>query len=304
MSDENRIISRIWASQICCRIHYSSPAAHERSVLYILVHRNSYLYLLLPEIFDYFGLPFSRIPQTSFEDARTGQLLHWNLPIDVSYELYTDRGNTNDGYFDINLKLKFLSSSQSSQSIKAFQQQLASYITPPPVPAAASVSSSTPSFHAVVKLLEKHWRNIIKESCYILNGSSNIVMSMSLENSREFWNAALHHNSKAYEKHFRKLVPSSPANVPIKLYIVENNILQFVHQPNINRIFPKTPLRTISLQSLVDHVLSLGLARSGTKQQTLQLMAHGVQLPADSPLDELYSLAKYFDSFLHIVIKL
>lgn len=292
MPGENSILSRIWSSQVCCKVNYSTNTTNSRQAFYILVHRNSYLYRLVAEIFDFFNLPYSKISQAWFEDARTGQIVDWNLPLDVSYELYTDTPDQY-GYFDIDLKLKFISSSQSSQSIKAFQQQLASTAATAPQPESG-----------VVKLLEKHWRNIIKESCYILNGSSNIIMSMSLENSKEFWNAVLLHDYKSYEKHFRKLFPSSPRNMPLKLYIVENKLLQFVNQPNINRMFPNIPLHDILLQNLVDRVLTLKTHRDHPNRKTMQLIAHGVQLPPESPLDELYTAAKYFDSFLHIVIKL
>ncbi|ODQ48046.1 hypothetical protein PICMEDRAFT_15888 [Pichia membranifaciens NRRL Y-2026] len=290
MPGENSILSKIWSSQICCKVNYKTNTTNSRQTFYLLVHRNSYLYRLLAEIFDFFNIPHSKISQAWFEDARTGQIVDWNLPLDVSYELYTDMPDRH-GYFDIDLRLKFISSSQSSQSIKAFQQQLAS-------------TASTSPASGVVKLLEKHWRNIIKESCYILNGSSNIIMSMSLENSKEFWNAVLLHDYKSYEKHFRKLLPSSPMNVPLKLYIVENKLLKFVNQPNLNRMFPRTPLHEISLQNLVDSVLTLKSHREHPNRKPLQFIAHGVQLPPESPLNELYTAAKYFDSFLHIVIKL
>lgn len=302
MSNEE-IISKIWSSQLCCKIYYEYPKNNNNltKCYYLLICRNSYLYLNIKEISQFFSIPNSQLPYIWFEDRKSNRILDWNLPIDVSYGLFNDPQI--DQYFEINLKISMLSLSSSSLSITksvysiiALQHQLITNDKN------NNTDNADQFYQTLHKILEKYWRNLIKESCYILNNSSNIIMSMSLENSNEFWNSTIKFNFKSYEKYFRKFFPRNPSNLPIKLYFVKENLIQFTYQPNIHRIFTTLETHDITLKHLIDEVLTLKSHDSITPDN-YQCIAHGIILPLDSPIDELYSLTKYFDSFLHIVIK-
>lgn len=291
-----KIIQKLWQSQICCKIIYPNSNNH-RKCLYLLINRNSYLYFKIEEIFEFFNIPITQIPYIWFEDSKSKRILDWNLPIDLLFNLF----QSDNDFFEIILNFSILSqsslsTSSSSQSILSYQHYFQSINS-------IYDKQHLLSFDDISKFLEKNWRNLIKESCYILNNSSNLIMSMSLDNSIDFWNSVNSINFIKFEKYFNKFLPINPKNLPIKLYFVDkvNNLLLFIYQPNLHKLFPHLSLNQITLKNLIDKILSL---KSNIHKTNIEYISHGINLPENSPIDELYSTVKYFDTFLYIIIKI
>lgn len=291
------IVQKLWISQICCKIIYPN-SLNGKKCLYLLINRNSYLYFKIDEIFDFFNISTNQIPYIWFEDLKSKRILDWNLPIDLLFNLF----QSNNEFFEIILNFSILSqslilNSLSSQSILLYQHYFQS------INRIDDSKQNLLSFEDIFKLLEKNWRNLIKESCYILNNSSNLIMSMSLDNSIDFWNSVNSINFNKFEKYFNKFLPINPKNLPIKLYFVDksNNLLLFIYQPNLHKLFPNLLLNQISLKILIDKILSL---KSNIPNNNIEYISHGIHIPENSPIDELYSTIKYFDTFLYIIIKI
>ncbi|KAG0686616.1 autophagy protein 5 [Pichia californica] len=277
------IIPKLWDSKICCKINYLNPNNDNNNTLYLTINRNSYLYFKLEEIFEFFKLNISQIPYIWFQDEFSGRILDWNLPIDILFNLF----QYNNNYFKISLKISILTTSLlnsisqlQSQSILSYQHHFQSI--------------KNPNFNDVFIFLEKYWRNIIKESCYILNNSSNLIMSMSMQNSINFWNSVKNLNYLEFEKNFNKFKNFNPLNLPLKLYFIKNSNLLFINQPNIHKFFNINSNNKITLFDLLNKLFD--------NTKNLKCISHGIELPLDSPLIELYFLMKHLDSFLHIIV--
>lgn len=265
----SEISEKIWNAKVCCKVNYpQNSCTGAKTTFYLLINRNSYLYLQTPLIFEYFDIPISKLNQVSFQDVSNGEFVNWSIPVDIAYQA---SNVSNNDYFDINLVLGI----SPSIPIRMFQQQLA-------------------NFEDVSMVLEKYWRNMVKESCFILNGSSNIVMAMSLDASKDFWSAVVSCESSRFDKHFRKIAPKSPKNVPLKLHFVEGG--RIIRSPLLSMytLFPNRSLHEITLQDIVN---------SQVNYSTFRIFVHGVEIPMVAPIAELYSVLKYFDAFLHIVVK-
>ena len=249
------ILDKVWNSKIVCSFTYKQNKQPDNSV-FILIHRNSYILSVLPEVFNYFQIPESKIPYLTL--SIDGKEIDWSIPTDILHNIYA-YGN----HLDLTIEISKLPST--------------------------SLISSSSSFSELNSLLEKFWHNKLKESCYILNNSSNIVMSMSIKQSTEFWNSVINYDYKTFETYFKKLT-NSLLNIPCKVYIVNELKLYEMKQLNLSGLnFNNSKL------SIIFDKLSI--------PENFNIYCHGIQLPIDSPIWEVYLLLKHFDTFIHLVIK-
>lgn len=271
------IISKIWSSQICCKISYTSKSTKIPHFYYILIHRNSYIYTIIPQVLEYFQISHSKLARAWFEDIMN-QPIDWSLPLGVLYDLNLHQHMM--GCFELILNID---AKQPPPLIGVYLQQI------------KQMNGTIDITH----FYEKFWRNLVKESCYILNGSSNIIMSMSMENSHSFWDAVITHQGLVFEKFVKKIVPAKEKmkNLPVKLYIVQNNIILKIIQSNIHDLINDVPVYEIKIGQLVDEVIEKD------DDKTVNLYSQGIEISQDAPIDEIYSIMKYFDTFLHIVIR-
>jgi autophagy-related protein 5 len=261
----SEIVKNIWSSQITCIVNYNS-SLNNRSSLYLLAYRNSYLYTILPKVFNYFDIPISKLSQASFISKSTNNYIDWYIPLDIAFLL---NNSQNDLTFEIDLSLNI----SSISSIISFQHQLQT--------------------QSILEVLEKYWRNKIKESCYILNGSSNLVMSMSLETSKIFWNSVINRNYSEFEKISRKLIPINFKNIPIIIYKLDENLNYQQSIISMLKLFPDLSMHEITLNMIINRLL---------EDNIKSIKIHGITPPLDVPVDSFYSKLKYFDMFLHIII--
>lgn len=254
----SEIIDRLWKSEIQCIVH------HNNQQYYLLLHRNSYLYHSIPLIFNFFKIPPTKLNQVSMYIFNKSVLIDWMLITDVVYELHN---NTND-VLELELVLGI------NQSLLSFQHQLNSL--------------------SIATVFQSQWINKIKESCYIFNGSSKLIMSLSLQNSEKFWNSVIAYNGPDFENITRKIYISDIKckNLPIKLWKLENNLIieQFI---SLLTTFPNSNISEITLSMLLQQL----------KIDNTLISIHGIQPPLDVPILKLFKLLKCFDLFLHIVIK-
>ena len=243
------ITNHLWNALIPVEISYtnSNSTAQNRRIFTTLLPRNSYLYLHLPQVLAFFQIPLSKLTQAWFESG--DEIVGWSIPLDVHYNSQNSRT-----YF-LTLQLGICKSS----SIRMYHSQLSD------------------------SFWEKHWRNTIKEACYVLNRSCNVVLAMSLQDGKDWWNSVISQRVTIFEKHFKKLVPKDITKVPVKIYRVSG--CKMVDYEQINAIGG-------DLKDLTE----VGDNRT-------IFIVHGVEIPPDTGIIELYKIMKHFDGFLHVVIK-
>ncbi|KAG7841459.1 hypothetical protein KL942_001338 [Ogataea angusta] len=268
----SEIISRVWGGVLYMQFHLDPALSNQDCPsFYIAVHRNSYLHNSLPAILQFFN-PFlkdARLAQSHnwwFEFERVP--LKWNLPIGLLYDLVTTDAQIEKQVWDITLK---------------YYDYPTEYVIP---------IDQNASF------LKDHWTNQLKEACFILNGSSKLVMNMSRTDSDDFYHAAIHKDSTQFESMFRKLLPSNVSslkNLPIKVYLPLSNKLI---QPVLSNLGRKLTLGNL-LQNLIPDLFPSSLMYT-----VAHPYSHGVILPLNSPIIDLYICMKSLDGFLHISIKM
>lgn len=256
-----KISTRIWSSKITCRITLepNDYINENNNVFYILIPRNTYPYLYLPEIMQFFQIPESKTNLCWLKYTNTDNYLDWLTPLDILYTL-----DTHPNVSEFNL---ILSLNSSPIRMKPFQHNIK-------------------TFDSIKPFLEKQWRNSIKQSCFLINGSANNVMSMSMQQSKNFWSSVVDRDNRLFENIFMKTISNSFKNIPIKIYFENQVFLSPLQSDNLNQF---------TLADLLSENLNF-------KPNSVFAIAHGIKLPMDAPIVELYTIMKHIDGFLHMFV--
>ncbi|CCC69155.1 hypothetical protein NCAS_0C01650 [Naumovozyma castellii] len=142
-----------------------------------------------------------------------------------------------------------------------------------------------------INQVEKYWMHLWKQACFILNGSSKQVMSVSMKDSQIFWNSVLLRRLDNFEHIARRIVPIKPRFVPL----IVHRGLSFgeVNQPTI-----MTHKDDGSACKILDIFVNLSLERKSSDI----FICQGIQIPLDMDLTAVYNNFMSFDGFLHLVL--
>jgi autophagy-related protein 5 len=300
MSEE--ILSRIASSKINCSIIHRDPETILRRTFLINIPRNAYLYSYLPQIFHFFGFKEKSLRYAHFTTLEN-EYVEWNTPIDTIANL--------SGSEVLNMFIVTVNESATPDNLKQFHDRVH-------------------HFEDIPTFFEKYWHSKVKEACYILNKSSNLVLSMSLRDSKQFWHSAqiqppslppleyplspyspsspsAHPRYKIFERYFHRILPSNFKGLPIIIhfkdvpqdeisesakYAIYSYAANSTYRLQLNLQLDPETLNGMTLLSMYEH---LGIPPPPMTK------CHGITIPHDSPLVELYTLLKHSDLFLHIV---
>lgn len=226
----------------------------------LLIKRNSYLYIHLARILAFFQLN----PDDGWYLSTDAIEVPWNLPVDV---IYTTSKINLDGA----LLLQLIKSPRTTKPL----HQLSSHM-----------QLMQPQISELSTFFHKQWRNTIKQACYILNGTANQVMSMSIAKSNEFYESAINHNYKLFAAYANSITPKVPKNLPIKVY---NG--KWKHY-SVLRTFATEFNEQTTLRDIVTSI----------KDNASGVIIHGIRIPLEAPIIEVYNQLRYFDLFLYITI--
>lgn len=242
-----------------------------------IARAKNYIHLYLPQILIFLNTPGNEdinnmssnmLNKLWFSSNLKKIPINWDLPIDVNIMLTSS----------INLKGEWeiiLHSSNYSMDIL-------------PIPTSSKFiidKSNIQTMNMIqldLKFLELHWLNKIKESCYIINGNSNLIMKMSKNDTNSWWvNGIIENDFNIFNKFFNRIV----INGLIK------NLPLFIHVNNSEIILrPKIENLNITINQLL---LSIQFKNAFINQ---------ISIPGDSPLIEIYKIFKSIDLSLHIFV--
>lgn len=141
--------------------------------------------------------------------------------------------------------------------------------------------------------------NQIKESCYVQHGSAKPVMILSKQDSSDLLQSVKTHDANKFWSIMPKIQSKGTKklkNIPIRLYIpVSDKVIDV----------PLEPFCPDGSQRKLGDVLHQTLPDlfPSTKNNILaKPVLHGVTVPLDAPLVELFYEGLYVDGFLHISI--
>ncbi|EPX71601.1 autophagy associated protein Atg5 [Schizosaccharomyces octosporus yFS286] len=132
--------------------------------------------------------------------------------------------------------------------------------------------------------------NALKESDYVRNGSSSLVIALSKPETDTYWNSLLNHDFYDYRPIATKLFTSKSRIIPLKIYLgADAPIVQ----------------SSASLGYTLGQVLHKQLPRlfpSAVMYSLLKPVLHGIVLPSTVSTDIMNRDFCYPDGFLHIVL--
>lgn len=284
MSDEE-IINRVWQAQIPTGVKVASNRENSKKIpnYYCKLFRNSYLPMYYEDICGYFKNFDLDINQQKAWFTYNGVALKWNYPIGLLYD--------------------YLAGSYTKRKIQQIEKKNCDIWE-----LQIHVDEAYPSDILPFKQsMEYYWMNQIKESCYVLNGSSKNVMSLSKDDSARLWMHAKElQNKEFYGIYFRKIASRNPLvwkRIPVKLYlpngvsqnwrIIQDTISPYTIHDDAPAQIGKTTLGDILGKCLPEFMLN---------SNTCQMLIHGIIIDPQAPLGDLYQLMMFNDGFLHIVV--
>lgn len=131
------------------------------------------------------------------------------------------------------------------------------------------------------------WLQQLKESCYIRNGNASAVMNLSKEDSHTLWEAVVEHDLEQFRRIKKPLYNSKPQNIPIRLYT--------------DRVVQKLVPASRTLGFALHHMLPEEFPTTRVAMDVVPII-HGVLMPMQVPLTELYEVA-CIDGFIHVSVQ-
>lgn len=251
----------------------------EMAVLRIRVPRETYLINYMPLIWDRIQdfLSFDPLNEKEkyFWFEHNGRPIRWNYPVGVLF----------DGLVASNATFATPSEIHLENAITFFRVHLV-------------MGESLPS--TVIPILsssnqaEKFWFHQWKQVCFILNGSSKGIMSLSVNESRKFWRSVITRNFHDFTEISNKISPSRPRHVPIIIQNHKDLGTGGISQPTIRMAGVNPTLRDIE-----EEVFS---AKETIDAESYVIVAQGIEISWDTALLDLYLKFRSFDGFLYITL--
>ncbi|EDO14882.1 hypothetical protein Kpol_1012p12 [Vanderwaltozyma polyspora DSM 70294] len=246
------------------------------------IPRNAYLMNYIDEILN--DLRKFLITDINFEEldgmfwfAYEGIPLYWNYPFGALY----------DSMVGIDPSIRYDQMKQCNSMMNIWKLQL-NYSKEYP-------SGMIPIVDRVNQI-QKYWMHQWKQACFVLNGTSKQVMSLSLVHSQQFWKSILMRDYITFYKIALKIIPSKPRHIPLMIHLTfpEIQIIQPICKFEDDSGNPQT-LKDMLMTELPD-IFSVD------ETPIAKVVSHGIEIPFDMPLFALYERFLSCDAFLHLSI--
>ncbi|ODV94707.1 hypothetical protein PACTADRAFT_50568 [Pachysolen tannophilus NRRL Y-2460] len=281
MSELSTIRDKLWSGSINIKLKLNPKDSKNQADIhyyYLSINRNQYLYSRLIEIVLYFKSNLlipewcKNLQQFWFETTDENIPVKWNYPIGLSYDL-------------LNLHNKRQQHWELTMNCRNYPKE---YIIP--------------IYHDSFNLdfLENYWINQLKQACYVINGSSKLVMNLSKDDVIRLWQSVLDHDYTAFNLITSKFINETQfgfRRIPIRIYL-PSNVSDKVLQPLIKPTNEEGE-SSITIGAMLANILP-ELFSSGYK--FAYPLSHGVLIPQDATILDIFKLFMYIDGFLHIKI--
>lgn len=237
--------------------------------LVLNVHRNLYWPLQYGLIADYFARYAPENATKPLWLAYKGTPIKWNLPVGVLYDLLF----------------------HDSSTIWPLSVHFDDYPLETVIPFIYTERAHV-DYH---RLLKEVVVNQLKQSCFVLHGNSKPMMSLSKDESNDFWDAIVHHNLSMYTEINGKITPKTPQRVPVKIYY-KDSVIQAPIFPLVKETENPTLLRETLLLLIPDF------------EKNALAHVHGIDIDSllrqsELLLVEIWRIFKHLDNFLYIVVR-
>ncbi|SCU95959.1 LAMI_0F04588g1_1 [Lachancea mirantina] len=151
-----------------------------------------------------------------------------------------------------------------------------------------------------LRQIRHYWMHQWKQACFISNGSSKHIMSLSKQEALDFWDSILLRDRKLFRSICDKIIASSQPvkRIPVKIHLVVGGIRKVKDAAAEGPLSAQYTLGEFIGQQFPEY-FPLESAAGG---QT-EILMQGIRPSLDLPLDQVYFKLASFDGFLHVLVK-
>lgn len=266
----NSLKQRVWNGTINTQITFNDAE------FLLAVHRNSYFPLYLPEIVRF----FSNVSGLDLASANCwleyeSVPLKWNMPTGVLYDLLYLPSAPHNRTWTLNLRSTADNSQFPADDIIPYNQ-----------------AASAPDYESLVSQVVI---NHLKQACYVTNGNSRAVLTLSEDDTRSLWHAIVNHDYGVYTAINRKILPKqTPQRIPIKVYLAGSATMVQLPVAAADEQNHPTTLHSVLASSLPQWFA----------HDTAKAYIHGIDVDVlySEPVLDVWSQFRHLDNFLYIVV--
>ncbi|QLL30952.1 hypothetical protein HG536_0A07670 [Torulaspora globosa] len=202
-----------------------------------------------------------------------GVPVYWNYPIGILYDFMTGL-NPSDRQ----------RSHCSGELLNVWKLELAqgSQLPPGVIP-----------FGSELQLVRTYWMQQWKQACYVLNGSSKQMMSLSMQDTQKFWDALIARDQNAFRQVASKIIPAKPRSIPICIHQSLPKMQMF--QPIVAG--HKSDGSRMKLKDLMKEQFSSLFVDDNSLSK---VVSNGIELPLTLDLLDVYARFMSLDGYLHL----
>ncbi|CUM62521.1 uncharacterized protein PRCAT00000072001 [Priceomyces carsonii] len=274
------IKSKLWNGTINIKISFMVDKNSDRKEFLFTAYRNSYFPIHFPLIISYFKLFDKHLPYQPIWLEYDSVPIKWNLPIGVLYDY---------------LRLPSDSENRDVENCWNIQLRQSDYPVEHIIPFMYKNEDTTIAYEKSLKELVV---NQLKQSCFVLNGTSRPIMNLSEHDSDDLWDSIKYHNLSQNSKINNKIIPAKIHKIPLKIYI--QGASNAIQAP----VSSQEEGRPVILDSVLKNLLPDLFAGSNI---IALVHIHGIH--SDSfmgknglSIFELWNVFKHLDNFLYVFV--
>lgn len=155
--------------------------------------------------------------------------------------------------------------------------------------------------------LEAFWMHRWKQACFIMNGSSKLMMQLTRQESVSFWSSIKQRDLDRFNSISSKIIPASESGfrmVPIKFHLpfnIETNKFDSPIQPVVKLIRDNNTSNPVIIYDIMIKEFPDLIDIYGNLKGSL--IAQGIVIQPSDLIYELYTSLLSIDGFLHIIIR-
>ncbi|CUS20410.1 LAQU0S01e05974g1_1 [Lachancea quebecensis] len=275
---------RAWAGSLNLRITVypdlllSSSSQCKHSINF-KVPRETYLVFYFPYILERIATELRNNVTEHYNGwwvEMEGVPLSWNFPVGVLYDSLTG------------LDPLLRSSKHQSNSINVWELTLRH--------GAQSPSSIIPIVRGTDQIRE-FWMHQWKQACFILNGASKQMMSLSKPDTMKFWNSVLRREQNVFDAIREKILPilENARFIPLRVHLA---------LPQIRLLEPQARVQDnnglTSLGNVLNSEFPEWFSDDPSRPNLAKAIIQGIEVPLQLSLWHLYQELSSFDGFLHV----
>ncbi|CCF59658.1 hypothetical protein KAFR_0H02490 [Kazachstania africana CBS 2517] len=147
-----------------------------------------------------------------------------------------------------------------------------------------------------VDQIRSYWMHQWKQACFILNGSSKAMMSLSIKEAKKFWKSVINREQDEFDKVSAKILSRRPQFIPLILHRTNSDLEKI--QPTVSLVNSNG-----SIKKLLNVLLEVFPDDFTNGMFSGCVVSQGIVVSLEDDMFNLYTKLRSFDGFLHLIVK-